>query len=215
MPLEEMSSFFNARLDGYEAHMLRAGKSIYRDVARLIPKTPGLKLLDLGCGTGLEIDEIFKVNPTIHITGIDLTESMLKKLGQKHASHKKQLKLVVADYFNSDFGISKFDIALSVQTLHHFIAEKKIELYKKIYFGLKTQGFYIESDYMAPTLELEKSCFEENQRLRAEQGITEGYYHHDIPYTLEHQVEMLQKAGFCAIKIVSRGEKGAILVAGK
>jgi tRNA (cmo5U34)-methyltransferase len=215
MPLEEMASFFNARIDGYEEHMLQTGKNIYADVARQIPTTPGLKLLDLGCGTGLELDEIFKINPTVRVTGIDLTESMLNKLRQKHASRKSQLKLIVADYFKYDFGKNAFDIALSVQTFHHFIAAKKIELYKKIHASLKSKGFYIESDYMATTQEFEDSCLAENRRLRAEQGITEGYYHHDIPYTVEHQVEMLKKAGFKTVKITSRAEKGAILVAGK
>jgi tRNA (cmo5U34)-methyltransferase len=80
MPLEEMSSFFNSRIEGYEEHILRETNRAYVDTAKLIPATLGLKLLDLGCGTGLELDEIFKVNPTVQVTGIDLTASMLEKL---------------------------------------------------------------------------------------------------------------------------------------
>lgn len=44
-----------------------------------------------------------------------------------------------------------FDGALSVQTLHHFSHEEKIKLYKNIFKSLKENGFYIETDYMAPT----------------------------------------------------------------
>ncbi len=215
MPLEEMSSFFTSRLDGYEAHRLREGKKLYVEVAQLIPKAPGLKLLDLGCGTGLEIDEIFKVNPTVHVTGIDLTKSMLVKLKQKHPTRQSQLNLIVADYFTYDFGKDVFDIALSMQTLHHFPSEEKIALYKKIRTALKPDGFYVESDYMAPTQEFEDAHIAENKKLRAEQGITKGYYHYDIPYTVERQIDMLKKAGFGAVKIVSQAEKGAILVATK
>ncbi len=215
MPLEEMSSFFTTRLDGYEKHMLRDGNKHYVAVARLISTTPGLKLLDLGCGTGLELDEIFKVNPTVQVTGIDLTESMLKKLSQKHTASKKQLNLIVADYFVFEFGKNVFDIALSMQTLHHFPREEKIALYKKIYAALKSDGFYIESDYMAPDQAFEDLHLAENKRIRAEQGITQGYFHYDIPYTVEHQVEMLQKADFKKVTIIDREEKGAILVATK
>jgi tRNA (cmo5U34)-methyltransferase len=215
IPLEEMSAFFNTRIDGYEAHMLREGKKTYVDAAKLVPVTPGLKLLDLGCGTGLELDEIFKINPTVQVTGIDLAEKMLEKLRQKHAARKNQLNLILADYFSYDFGKNQYDVALSVQTLHHFPREEKIGLYIKIRSGLKPHGFYIESDYMAPTQEFEDSHFSAYRRLRAGQGITAGFYHYDIPYTVENQVEMLQKAGFSAVEIVSHEGNGAVLVARK
>ena len=41
-------------------------------------------LLDLGCGTGLELDEIFKTHPAMKVTGIDLTKAMLEALNTKH-----------------------------------------------------------------------------------------------------------------------------------
>jgi tRNA (cmo5U34)-methyltransferase len=215
MPLEEMGSFFNARIDGYEAHMLREGNEVYVETAKLIPAARGLKLLDLGCGTGLELDEIFKVNPTVQVTGIDLTESMLKKLSQKHAARKSQLNLVLADYFKYDFGKDTFDVAVSFDTLHHYSYEEKIGLYKRIYASLKTSGFYIEADYMATTQEFENFRFTENKRLRAEQGITEGFYHYDIPYTVENQIGMLKKAGFSSVEKIGRYGIDVILVARK
>lgn len=214
-PLEEMGAFFNARVDGYEAHMLRNGNFTYARAAQRVPTTKGIKLLDLGCGTGLELDEIFKVNPTVCVTGIDLTESMLEKLRQKHPARKNQLNLILADYFKYDFGVNVYDVVLSMQTLHHFIAKDKIRLYKKIKNALKLDGFYIESDYMAPDQAFEDLHFAENERLRAEHGIKEGYYHYDIPYTVEHQIEMLQKAGFGHVTIIDREEKGALLEARK
>jgi tRNA (cmo5U34)-methyltransferase len=157
MPLEEMGAFFNDRVDSYEAHMLRDGNESYVATAKLIPQTEGLKLLDLGCGTGLELDEIFRINPTVQVTGIDLAEKMLEKLRQKHAARRNQLNLVQADYLKYDFGQNVFDVALSFETLHHFPAKEKTELYKRIYAGLKPSGFYIEADYMAPTPEFEDS----------------------------------------------------------
>ena len=37
-------------------------------------------VLDLGCGTGLELDEIFRYFPDLAVTGIDLTREMLQQL---------------------------------------------------------------------------------------------------------------------------------------
>jgi tRNA (cmo5U34)-methyltransferase len=215
MPLEEMGAFFNSRVDSYESHMLREGNESYMSVAKLIPQTRGLRLLDLGCGTGLELDEIFKVNPTVQVTGIDLAEKMLEKLSQKHAARKSQLDLILADYFKYDFGKNVYDVALSFETLHHFTAEEKTGLYKRIYAGLKPFGFYIEADYMAPTQEFEDSHRVENKRLRDEQGITEGIYHYDIPYTAEKQAAMLKKAGFKSVERIGQYRNTVILAARK
>lgn len=212
-PLEKIEAFFNSRIDSYEAHMLQYANNIYALAAQRIPKTKGLKLLDLGCGTGLELDEIFKVNPTVQFTGIDLAESMLEKLRQKHAARQNQITLILEDYFKYDFGAAMYDVVLSIQTLHHFIRVEKIKLYRKILAALKPAGFYLESDYIAKNQEFEEYRLSENKRLRAAQGIKEGYYHYDIPYTVEHQVKMLQRAGFGRVKIIERQENGAMLEA--
>jgi tRNA (cmo5U34)-methyltransferase len=218
MPLEEMSSFFNSRVDMYEEHMLKevdGASNYYAEIAKLIPAGDRLKLLDLGCGTGLELDEIIKIDPSVQVTGIDLAGEMIKKLVHKHARRIKQLNLIVGDYFKYDFGESEFDIALSVQTLHHFTPEEKIKLYRKIYAGLKPNGFYIEADYMAPTQEFEDLRFAENRRIRAESGIKDGLYHFDIPCTVENQIAMLKTAGFCKVEKVKQYNNTSILLANK
>ena len=207
MPLEEMGSFFNSRVDIYEEHILReidGSVGYYVEIAKLIPATRGLKLLDLGCGTGLELDEIFMVNPTVQVTGIDLAGKLLDKLRQKHVARVNQLNLVLADYFEYDFGENVFDVALSVQTLHHFTYEQKIGLYKRIYVSLKQDGFYIESDYNAPDQEFEDFYFAENKRIRDEQGINQGLYHYDTPCTVENQISLLKKAGFGSVEEVGQ-----------
>lgn len=82
MELEEMSSFFNSRSENYEQHMMNnveGTNELYSEIAKLIPKINELNLLDLGCGTGLELDEIFKVNSTVKVTGIDLAKNMMEK----------------------------------------------------------------------------------------------------------------------------------------
>ena len=57
----KMSDFFEARIDGYEEHMLdtvKGCKEGYQILAELVP-VQTKKIIGLGCGPGLELDEIF------------------------------------------------------------------------------------------------------------------------------------------------------------
>lgn len=47
-------------------------KEGYIKMAELVPDSTEA-ILDLGCGTGLELDELFKRFPNVSVVGIDLT----------------------------------------------------------------------------------------------------------------------------------------------
>ena len=79
--MEPMVDFFTERVKLYDRHMLEeveGCKEGYRRMAQLLPQDCQ-SLLDLGCGTGLELDEIFKRCPQLRVTGIDLTQAMLEE----------------------------------------------------------------------------------------------------------------------------------------
>lgn len=144
-PLEVMGAFFGRRISGYDEHMSPWSEH-YKRVAELIPE--GAKnLLDLGCGTGLELEGIFERLPDIAVTGIDLSESMTAELLKKYAG--RNVEIILDDYFVHDFGENRFDAAISVESLHHFTQEKKVGLFKNLCRSLKPGGIYIECDYIA------------------------------------------------------------------
>lgn len=216
MSIEQMSDFFTARVDGYDEHMINdveGCKDGYVKMAELLPQNAD-KILDLGCGTGLELDEIFKIKPSIDVTGVDLTKAMLNKLKQKHPD--KNLTLINASYFDYDFGTEKYDAAISFQTMHHFSHEDKLKLYSKIFNALKSDGQYIESDYMVESQEQEDFYYKENKRIRKELNIPKGeFYHYDTPCTVDNQIAMLTKAGFKSVKVKFKAGNNTIIVAEK
>ena len=214
--LEQMSDFFTARVVGYDEHMINdveGCEECYKKMATLVP--PQTKnLLDLGCGTGLELDEIFKILPNVAVTGIDMTQAMLDELKRKHPD--KALNLICDDYFKVDFGNSQYDCAVSFQTMHHFSHDKKIELYSKLCNALKTDSCYIECDYMITEQAEEDFYYAELARMRKEQGLKDDeFYHYDTPCTIENQIMLLKKSGFKAVEQVLRIENTTILVAKK
>ncbi len=209
---EEMGAFFDARISGYEEHMSFWSEH-YKRVAELVPQS-AQTLLDLGCGTGLELDRIYERLPDIRVTAIDLCESMLSELLKKHGG--RRLEVINDDYFKHGFGENRFDAAVSVESLHHFTAEKKAGLFGKIYRALKPNGIYIECDYIASVPEIEELAFAECRRRRERDGIPEGQYiHFDTPLTLEHELEAMRAGGFDSAELVENIKGTPIIVARK
>ena len=194
-PLEDMGDFFGARVDGYEDHM-RPWRDAYRRMAQLIPPDAHT-LLDIGCGTGLELDEILALRPELSVTGVDLSPDMLKKLKQKHPD----VTVVEADYFAHELGREAYDMAVSFETLHHFTPEKKSLLFSKLCRALKPGGRYLQADYIACCTDEETLLFSECQRRRQRDGIPpERFVHFDTPLTLENELALLRGAGFDTVR---------------
>ena len=215
--LEKMNEFFNKRLDGYDEHMMTNIESsdvFYPFTADCLPKTAGAKILDLGCGTGLELEHYFRLNPSAKITGIDLTESMLNALKNKFP--EKDLTLICGSYFDVPFDENTFDAAVSVESLHHFTKEEKIPLYTKLCKSLEDNGYFILTDYFALTDEDEQAFRNELLRLKKEQGIDDNeFYHYDTPLTVEHETEALFEAGFSSVEVLNNWGATFIIKANK
>ena len=202
--LEKMDAFFEARLEDYDHHMLtdiEGSAEFYPFTACCLPDAPDSRILDLGCGTGLELEYYFARNPSAYVTGIDLSEGMLAALLEKFPD--KHLTLIQGSYFDLPLGDGCFDAAVSVESLHHFTKEEKTGLYRKLYLALKDGGYFILTDYFAHENAFEDFCQAELHRLKAEQGIAdEEFYHYDTPLTLAHETEALLKAGFSRVTVL-------------
>ena len=204
--LEKMGDFFDARLGHYEEHQLtciESAREFYPFTASCLPQAPGSRVLDLGCGTGLELGYYFEAVPTARITGIDLAPGMLDALREKFPD--KSLTLILGSYFDVPLAEHAYDAVVSVESLHHFTKAAKTPLYAKVRRSLKPGGYLILTDYFAGSDEEERHHFAQLKRLKREQGLSDdAFYHYDTPLTVEHETEALLEAGFSSVAVLKR-----------
>ena len=203
--LEKMSDFFEARLAGYDEHMMtniESANEFYPFTARQLPTAENCRILDLGCGTGLELQEYYTLNLSAKVTGIDLSQGMLTELKRKFAG--KDITLILGSYFDVPLGENVFDAAVSVESLHHFKKEEKVGLYSKLHTALKDNGYFILTDYFAISDDEEQMHRQNLIALKAEQDITDDeFYHYDTPLTVKHECEVLVEAGFASVEVLN------------
>lgn len=202
--LEKMSDFFEARLDGYDEHMLTniaSADEFYPFTAAMLPTFDGCRVLDLGCGTGLELEYYFALNPTAKVTGIDLSEGMLGEVRRKLGD--RDIELIVGSYFDLPLGDEIYDAAVSVESLHHFTKKEKVGLYTRLHRAIADGGYFILTDYFSLSQEEERMHRQSYERLKADEGITDGdLYHYDTPLTVQHEAEALTEAGFTSVEVL-------------
>ena len=138
--LEKMGDFFDARIEGYEAHQLDTiddAAEFYPFTAGLLPREPGARVLDLGCGTGLELRYYFELAPAAHVTGIDLAPGMLEELRRKFPG--KALTLILGSYFDVPFRIAAAAAFSKLCFMPPCFYKRPIHWYRRVGHDLATE----------------------------------------------------------------------------
>lgn len=216
---EEMSLFFDIRANGYDKHMkenIKFFDELYKLISKPITETKSeISILDLGCGTGLEVQSILDRCPNAFITGIDVSEKMLSELARKYEKYLNQIKLIKDSYLSIVLPENTYDYAVSVMTMHHLLYDIKQKTYEKIRKSLKIGGIYIEGDYIVSPEKEKQFLTEYHKIIRTSQTYENGKYHIDIPFSIETQTTILLEAGFSEVEIIWHKEEAAIIVAKK
>lgn len=215
--VEEMAAFFDTRAAGYDGHMSgyifseTTFPQFYQAVSSPIEKNDEpLNILDLGCGTGLEIEALLQRVPNAIVTGVDLAENMLERLRERYSTRMNQITLEADSYLSMPFGTKTYDHIISVMSIHHLLHDTKCKLYMKIHAALKPGGKYIEGD--AVTLpEMENQFLVEYHAQVASVPLAqEGHYHLDVPFSMETQKSLLMEAGFKDFELVWQKDSCAV-----
>ena len=115
----------------------------------------------------------------------------------------KAVTLIRGSYFDVPLGEAAYDAAVSAESLHHFPAEMKLGLYRRLRAALKPGARFVLTDYFAESEALEAEYFRNLAALRREQGLPDDVFvHYDTPLTVEHEAEVLREAGFAEVRVL-------------
>ncbi len=136
--------------------LIEIAQSLYR---HLVKGNQPRRILDLGCGDGLMVQELLKVDDGIDATLVDGSQGMLQAAGNRLARFEKK-HLVHAsfqDLLAQDPLQETFIFVLSSLAIHHLALAEKEALFEYIYRHLDPGGFFLNIDVvLSPTDDLEQ-----------------------------------------------------------
>lgn len=220
METEEIAAFFDREADDYEPMHLAhtdAGMEGKATIAAHLP-ADARRVLDIGAGTGLELEELYRLHPDVKITAVDISRAMLEHLRERFP--EKDIQIVVGDYFTQDFGTEPYDAVITSMSLHHWTPDEKRKLYQRFLQALRPGGVYIENDYMLADGDPKELAAEEARLLAEREELDREnpqltHVHFDLPATVPSEMKYLEEAGFTDVTEVWQSGNNATLTAAR
>jgi len=182
------------------------------DIASVYYKK-GTRIYDLGCSTGATIVSLCSVidDPGLAIVGIDSSEPIIRKAGEKLAGLGLQDKadLICEDVAKT--GITNASVVIMNYTLQFVPPESRKRLVGKIYDSLDEGGVLIVSDKVLEKDESTSDLFiEKYHDFKRRMGYSEPEISNKrealsavlIPLTMEEEQALLSEAGFEKIAVL-------------
>ncbi len=217
-PPIEMARFFDQVAGGYDDHRTRITSydlaPLFAAVAGAIDETSQqVRILDLGAGTGVELEWMLARAPNAQITCIDVSGGMLEELRRKYTAWLEQIEIVKGSFLNIPFRSRHYQYVVSVQSMHHLRYEPKLDLYRRIMAALTPAGKYIEGDHVLPPDEERQRSAWHRRQIEAGMISPDGMYHIDIPSSVATQKRILSEAGFARVEVLHEDEYAVVLSA--
>ena len=207
----EFSQNFRDEADVYlpfRQQFIEVTKSLYEC---FIDTNCEAKILDLGCGDGLFIQELLKSFSPVNVTLVDGSAEMLEA-AQNRLGNNSKISFMKASFQDILAGESlneNFDFIYSSLASHHLPFEDKRHLYAYIHKLLSPDGCFVHYDVVVPPsgkiekwyLSLWRQWIKEHSDKEMREkllGIPEQYKGNpdNLPDTLESQLEVLEEIGF-------------------
>jgi len=104
-----------------QADRLPGVQAIQRALRRAIDPRPGLRILDAGCGIGLETSRLAEMYPDAYVTGLDRNGELLE-IGRRRAS-SPNLTWLQADLTDLDLPDTSFDVVRTERVLMYLAGD--------------------------------------------------------------------------------------------
>ena len=192
----------------FRRQFIEITKSLY---GYFINQNTETKILDLGCGDGLFIQELLKSFFPKSVTMVDGSNEMLEAARNRlgNAANLNFVHTSFQDLLAKEPLNDNFDFIYSSLAIHHLPFNEKKLLYAYIYKLLSAGGCFVHYDVVVPLSEKIEKWYLSHWRQvikghpdkeRSEKllGIPEQYKRNqdNIPDTLESQMEALELIGF-------------------
>lgn len=170
---------------------------------KLIPfnSSDEIRVLDLGCGTGILAYLILQQFPKAQIKAFDLAQNMIDQCKELLIDFSGRVEFQQGDFLKDDFG-NGYDLIVSGLAMHHSTHEEKEQIYQKIFNALNAGGIFINRDIVIGETEALTQLYQQHwQEFVASNGEDPEHWlkrhlEYDQPSSLSDQLSWLKKAGF-------------------
>lgn len=206
MQMNRVSNHFEKEAfeyDGLIPKLIPHYEEQHEIMLKLIPfsrKSP-MKVLDLGCGTGVLSYHILKNFENALVVLFDLAKNMLETSKKNLLNYKNRITFKQGNFAQDDFGMN-YDVIVSGLSIHHLDHKGKEELYQRIFNALNPGGIFINREIVygaTPGLtDLYHSLWRKYIKGNGEDDEKwfNNYLAEDLPATVEEQLTWLNQAGF-------------------
>lgn len=122
------------------------GKSFKKNIVQIVPIKDSDKILDVGCATGTLLQELKRLHPNIHATGIDPDEDSLR-IAQSRVATYPQTYFLKGFAESLPFENDSVDIVFCTLTLHHMPDEMKRQSIFEMKRVLVPKGKLVIADF--------------------------------------------------------------------
>lgn len=166
-----------------------------------LPRDTSLKVLDLGCGTGVLSHLILQNFQQANVVAFDFAENMLMACQNNLSAYQNRVEFKQGDFAVDDIG-SDYDLVVSGLAIHHLDAEAKKKLFKNLFSIMNSGGLLLIREIVKGASEELTQKYEKLWRnFIHDNGEDENYWfgkylEEDIPDSVENQTQWLAEAGF-------------------
>ena len=117
------------------------------DSAHLVP---GMRVLDIGCGTATLLLLAAEAVPGAQLVGVDLDDRILERARRKIAVRGLPIRLERASATGLPYADGSFERVLSTLAFHHLTRDEKVRAFAEAYRVLRPGGELHLGDFGAP-----------------------------------------------------------------
>lgn len=184
------------------------------------PKIKPLKILDLGIGSGSLTEIILTRFPQAHVTGMDVSKSILEQCQKRFLNYQDRLKLIHSNITEFSFK-NHYDLIFAGFSLHHLSTPQKKKAFEKIANATKLDGIFIMRDIVKGATKEFTALYEKawynfiKSNKKDADDFLENHKKHNQPETVEAQMAWLKEYGFQSTDCPWKYFNFAVIVAKK